>query len=211
MKSKDLIVDFPRRPRQLSFDGVSRSESGRPPHPHRLSLDGGGRPRRRRDSVQFSHVATVKFYDRDDETCDKWHCVRDYNDMKIRRNGAIRELRLMFRSRRSSSDERDSIEEESEDDDDSDDDGCICLTGLERFLTDKIVRKTISCRDGCMRAVLAEQRRQAELGESDPHELGRLSEHHAEWSARRAHQIAVLNADADFRSKRDVPRMKSIA
>mmetsp|Transcript_506 Transcript_506/g.714 ORF Transcript_506/g.714 Transcript_506/m.714 type:complete len:188 (-) Transcript_506:241-804(-) len=171
----DLIVDFPGRGRS-----VSNSKS-----------------------VRFSETVNVQLFERrrDVHRSELWYSESDYGMMKIENKRALRDVRRAFLRRRGSTSDRASCGcDDSNDHDDSlysTDSECLedgLLTGLERFLLQSTIKKTLSGRTGCYGAVLVEQGRQARARECEPQKIRRASRRHTEWARRRAHTVGTLNA-----------------
>lgn len=137
--------------------------------------------------------------DDDDDTSKKilWYSDQDYKAMKIANRHAVVNVHRRFQKKNT----HNNITEEVGKEDDLD---CI-LTGLERLLTPKIIKKSQSNRIQAWNAVLNEQQRQRtkysnDRSESDidndngVEELARVCRLKSEWASTRAHTIGMLNA-----------------
>ncbi len=177
----DLIVNFPNRGRRGSNSPAIWACCGS------ISTE--------RKSVRFSHMVTVQSFDRCDaaRTNQMWYSESDFEALRIANRRNSRDVHERFRSR--------SISCRSNgvpiDTDCVDVEECLkngTLTGLERFLSEKIIKKTISSREGCYNAVLGEQNRQNLSGEYNPGRIRRASRRHTEWTRKRAYAVGLLNA-----------------
>lgn len=184
----DLIVDFPARGRSRvrchrDDDGLAVPILPEPPTARLLLAK-----KKHKKSLSFDQTIDIQFFQRrDDETKEgAWYSERDYKAFKAANRRAVFEAHAKFRSTTSSSSVVDASLQESFAD--------CTLTGLERILTPKVLKKSQACKAGCWRAVLGEQDRQDDEGVQDPIRIALASLRETGWAAKRAHTIGMLNA-----------------
>jgi len=194
-----------------------------------------GNTRYAKKSVYFARTMDVTFIERragmSTEYKDSiWYSQRDYRAMKLANKHAVLGLHKRFRSSQSTSSTSTSVNDgtsisNSDNVDVSSGSSSIneaestVLTGLERLLTPKIIKKSAFCRRQCWKAVLDEQDRQEqewnnhhptpgntsrqEMVISPCHRdschaaqdaLARASIKITEWAVKRAHTTGMLNA-----------------
>ena len=147
-----------------------------------------GGPNRR--SVRFSRTNRVQVFERVDsvDRGELWYTDFDCRAMKADVKRAAREAHLMLGLCSSPRDVASSLIREV--------DERITLTGIEKYLSPRLVEKAVQARTDLMEAVLLEQERQWRTGARDPHRLARAADRHTERSARRAQLIGLLNAES---------------
>jgi len=143
--------------------------------------------------VRFSRTNRVQVFERVDgvDPGEVWYIDSDCRAMKADAKRAAHEVHRMLGSCTSPSRDVASFLIRAAEAEER-----ITLTGIEKFLSPRLVEKAVRARTDLIEAVLLEQERQRRTGARDPHRLARAAERHTERSARRAHLIGLLNAES---------------
>ena len=166
MKSEQLIVDFPSTRR---FHEASS--------PKRL-------PEMSKTRLRFSTSSRLHIYERQEvKDSEIWYSDQDVKLMKVANRLAARDASAKLFSRSSQDAHKNTDPPTST--------GCITVTGLERLLTSKSLKKSYATRRAVRAVVLEEQERQYRSGEEDQIKIRSVAARYSEWSTKRAHTIAL--------------------
>lgn len=148
-----------------------------------VDIDAGGSPtspQKPTKSVHFSKMNHVRLYERSSKTSarEMFYSDVEYDAMRKARKQLVIDVHgrvlLTARGHYNASE-------------------CfegVMLTGIEKFLTQDILDKSLRCRIACLRAVLQEQARQREADECNTCELAEVSQIRSRWAVKRAERIA---------------------
>lgn len=141
----------------------------------------------KRKSVGFSETCDLRIFQCHDDIDERdiWYSEDDYKNMKSASKKAANVAHRVLGSH-SMSDANSAVVEALDD--------YINLTGIERFLSPKSIKKAIAARTERTNAVMREQERQYWSGKYDIHKLACESRRHTKWAIRRAHTIGMFNA-----------------
>ena len=136
-------------------------------------------PKARR-SVHFSKVQDVRVYKRRDEVdnVELYYTDADLNMMLNTRRRDLGKARQGYATSQLSGDPLDGD----------------ALSGIENFLTQDIMQTAVSCKKGCLSALLREQARQRAAGKFDPCKLAEVSKIQSMWATKRAESIAIYQS-----------------
>mmetsp|Transcript_33494 Transcript_33494/g.80963 ORF Transcript_33494/g.80963 Transcript_33494/m.80963 type:complete len:157 (+) Transcript_33494:219-689(+) len=130
-------------------------------------------------TVHFSSTSELLVYDGHEEGVISY-TENDYRRMKTTRKRSIEEARWKLSILLSSGIDSRTLPGDFFD-----------VTGIENVLHLDLMKRLISGRRQCWRAVLVEQARQHHYGECDPNKLAGASLRRTEWATKRAHNIGL--------------------
>mmetsp|Transcript_1174 Transcript_1174/g.2427 ORF Transcript_1174/g.2427 Transcript_1174/m.2427 type:complete len:192 (-) Transcript_1174:72-647(-) len=174
-KNINLIVDFPAhgRPRRSiatssTSDEIKNNSCYTPIEREHMSSS--------RHSIQFAVANSILVIDRPDDFDAKlsWNTSRDYRAFR-------RTLRAYLKSTSKM------VAKKPQDQVTNDD--LIQCVGIETYLSESLLKRTVKRREKHIHSVLAEQQRQEELNMHDSDLLGCVSEMSSKWSVNRAAAI----------------------
>ena len=132
----------------------------------------------KKKELRFSTSSRLHIFEHQDvEASEVWYSDRDVKLMKVANRKAAMEVSARLSSRSSN--------------------GSITVTGLERLLTPKTLKKSYAVRQAVRAAVLEEQERQYRQGEEvDPIKIRSVAARYSAWSTKKAHTIALYTTNS---------------
>jgi len=138
--------------------------------------------------VSFAAMSEAVYFQRYDESEHDavWYRGDEYRNIRLDTKRAVERAHRLQRSSRAAGAGSAAVAEDLV---------ARCeLTGIENLLSVNIINKTRKTRAQCLEAVLEEQARQRRRGVCDPERLAAAARDHTQWSGKRAHTIALLQA-----------------